>query len=82
VNCVSPMCGAPDNGLAGLGETGDSPAALRFAVKRGLVERERCKELRAALPVPQILIPRITQWLNDLDLLARIGDGMDFSQYP
>jgi anion-transporting ArsA/GET3 family ATPase len=81
VNCVSPMCAAPEEGVAGLGETSGFPEALRFAVQRGLMERERCRELRAALPAPQMLIPRITHWSNDLDLIAKIGGGMDFSQY-
>jgi anion-transporting ArsA/GET3 family ATPase len=81
VNCASPMCAAPEAGIAGLSEATDSSPALRFAVKRGLAERERSLQLRAALPAPQMLIPRITQWSNDLDLIARIGDRMDFSQF-
>jgi len=31
--------------------------------------------------VPQMLIPRVTQGTNDIDLIARIGDSMDFAQF-
>ena len=81
VNCASPMCAVPEDAITGLSETTYSSPALRFAVQRGLIERERCRELRASLPVPQVLIPRLTHSSNDLDLLARIGDGMEFSHF-
>jgi len=81
VNCASPMCAATDDGIAGLGPTTAFSQAVRFAVERGLMERERRVELRAALPAPQVLIPRITQWSNDLDLLAGIGERMDLSRF-
>jgi anion-transporting ArsA/GET3 family ATPase len=81
VNCASPMCAATEAGIAGLGPTAESSPAMRFAVERGLMERERCMELRSALPVPQVLIPRMTQSSNDLDLLARIGERMELSQF-
>src|SRR6185295_16450947 len=57
VNCASPMCAATEAGIAGLGPTAESSPAMRFAIERGLMERERCMELRGALPVPQVLIP-------------------------
>lgn len=81
VNCASPMCAAADAEIAGLGPAAESSPAMRFTVERGMMERERCAKLRDALPVPQLLIPRITQWSNDLDLLARIGERMDLSPY-
>jgi hypothetical protein len=59
----------------------DSSPAMHFAVDRGLIERERRAELAASLPVPQVLIPRITHWSSDLDLLAKIGGQMDLSQF-
>jgi hypothetical protein len=31
--------------------------------------------------VPQVLIPRFNQWSNDLDLLTRVGERMDLSQF-
>ena len=81
VNCASAMCSATEADLAGLRPAAESSPAMRFAVERGLMERERCLELRAALPVPQVLIPRFNQWANDLDLLTRIGERMDLSQF-
>ncbi|MEO7649928.1 MAG: ArsA family ATPase [Bryobacteraceae bacterium] len=82
VNFASAMCTATEADIAGLEPTSDSSPALRFAVERGLIERERCVELRAALPVvPQVLIPRITQWSSDLDLLTKIGERMDASHF-
>jgi anion-transporting ArsA/GET3 family ATPase len=81
VNCASPMCAASEAAVAGLGPTANTSPAMQFAVERGLIERERCAELRAALPVPRVLIPRITQSANDLDLLARIGQRMELSQF-
>ena len=81
VNCASPMCAASEADIAALGPVRDSSPAMRFAIDRGLTERERSAELRNSLPVPQLLIPRITQWTNDVDLLARIGERMDLSQF-
>jgi anion-transporting ArsA/GET3 family ATPase len=81
VNCASPMCSVPDEGIAGLSDTTYSSPALRFAVQRGLMERERCKQLRASLPVPQVLVPRFNHSSSDLDLISRIGDGIEFSHF-
>src|SRR5262249_22643775 len=74
VNCASRMCMAWEDTVASVAEPAGSSPALRFAMQRGLLERERCLDLRSALPIPQVLIPRMTQWSNDLDLLASIGD--------
>jgi anion-transporting ArsA/GET3 family ATPase len=79
LNCASAMCTASDADIAGLESISESAPAMRFAIERGLTERERCIELRDALPAPQVLIPRITHSSSDLDLLARIGERMDFS---
>ncbi len=81
VNCASPMCSASEAGIAGLGAAAESSPAMRFAIERGLIERERCAGLRDALPVPRVMIPRITEWSNDLDLLARIGERMDLPEF-
>ncbi len=81
VNCASPMCSASEEDIGALGEVQDSSPAMRFAVERGLTERHRLAELRTMLPLPQVLIPRITQWSNDVDLLFRIGAGMNLSQF-
>lgn len=81
VNCASPMCTAAEADIARLKAVPDLPPALRFAVERGMMERERLGELRATLPLPQVLIPRINHWSNDLDLLVQIGGGMDLSLF-
>jgi anion-transporting ArsA/GET3 family ATPase len=81
INCASPMCSATESDIAQVERMRDSSAAMHFAVDRGLIERERRAELAASLPVPQVLIPRITHWSSDLDLLAKIGGQMDLSQF-
>jgi anion-transporting ArsA/GET3 family ATPase len=81
INCASPMCSASELDIAQLGKLRDSSPAMHFAVDRGLMERERRTELESALPVPQVLIPRITHWSNDLDLLAKIGGHMNVPQF-
>jgi arsenite-transporting ATPase len=77
VNCASPMCSAPEDDITALVEPSASSPALQFAVRRGLMERQRLKDLASALPSPQVLIPRVTHSSNDLDLIARIGERMD-----
>jgi anion-transporting ArsA/GET3 family ATPase len=81
INCASPMCSATESDIAQVECMRDSSPAMHFAVDRGLIERERRAELAASLPVPQVLIPRITHWSSDLDLLAKIGGQMDLSQF-
>src|SRR5262249_14707997 len=46
VNCASPMCAAAEDRMNGLEPAAESSHAMRFAVERGLMERERCMELR------------------------------------
>lgn len=81
INCASPMTSATELELAQLGDLRESSPAMHFAVDRGWMERDRRAELESSLPVPQVLIPRITQWSNDLDLLAKIGSHMDVPQF-
>jgi anion-transporting ArsA/GET3 family ATPase len=81
INCASPMCSATESEIAQVEKMRESSPAMHFAVDRGLIERERRAELAASLPVPQVLIPRITHWSSDLDLLAKIGGQMDLSQF-
>ena len=81
INGASPMCAASPEQIAQVESLRESSPAMRFAVDRGLVERERRAELTASLSAPQLIIPRITHWANDLDLLARIGERMDLSQF-
>jgi anion-transporting ArsA/GET3 family ATPase len=81
INCASPMCSATESDIAQVETLRESSPAMHFAVDRGLIERERRAELAASLPVPQVLIPRITHWSSDLDLLAKIGGQMDLSHF-
>jgi len=81
VNFASPMCAAQESEIAELDDVRNESEAMHFAVERGLMERERAAELRSRLPVPQLLIPRVTHWSGDLDLLSQIGDQMDLSQF-
>jgi anion-transporting ArsA/GET3 family ATPase len=81
INCASPMCSATESDIAQVERARASSPAMSFAVDRGLLERERRAELSAALPVPQLLIPRITHWSDDLDLLAKIAEKMQLPQF-
>jgi len=53
-----------------------SDQALRFALDRGLVERQRAADLRAELASPSLAVERARQWSGDLDLLAQIGQTL------
>ncbi len=81
INFASPMCSASDAEIAALEAVKTSSPAMSFAIERGSMERERLAELRTTLPVPQVLVPRITQWSDDLDLLEKIGNSMDLSRF-
>ncbi len=81
INCASPLCSATQLEISEVTARRESSPAMRFAVDRGLMERERRAELAVSLPVRQVLIPRITHWANDLDLLSKIGDQMGLAQF-
>lgn len=81
VNSASPMTTATESEIAQLQTSGNTSPALKFAVDRGLTERERLKELSSSLPAPQVIIPRITHSADDLDLLVRIGGLMDLARF-
>jgi anion-transporting ArsA/GET3 family ATPase len=81
VNSVSPMVTADESRIAELAQIHDSSPALSFAVDRGMTERTRLAELATSLPAPQVLIPRITNAADDLDLLAKIASMMDLSRF-
>jgi len=75
MNLVSPLATAPGQDIDSLRQTGDP--ALRFALDRGLVERERVRELQSKIPAPQIAVERARSWSSDLDLLHQIGASLD-----
>lgn len=81
VNYASPMCTAPESELSQLKDLHESSPAMRFAIDHGQMERERSRELRTTLPVPQVFIPRVTHSSSDLDLLATIGNRMGVAQF-
>lgn len=77
LNSVSPVVTASDEDLATIHLDEASAPALRFAINRGLAERELCGEIRHRLAAPQISVPRIRHWDGDLDLLDQIGEWID-----
>jgi anion-transporting ArsA/GET3 family ATPase len=75
LNQVSPLVGAtPENAEeARRAAASSEDGALRFAVERGMIERERALGIRESLNVPTIPVPRIQRTSNDVDLLDRLG---------
>ena len=76
VNSVSPVCSASEEDLAQLSRTNPSPA-FRFALDRGLMEREMAGELQKQIPAPNLLVPRVTHWQDDLDLLDKVSASLN-----
>jgi len=75
MNLVSPLATISASEIDELRHTDDP--ALRFAVERGLVERERAVELKKRIPAGQIAVERVRAWSSDLDLLMQIGQSLD-----
>ena len=79
LNLVSPLATA---GEAEVGEVAGAAlaqddAALRFAVERGLLERERAASVRARIHAPAFAVERMRAFSSDLDLLSQIGRVLD-----
>ena len=79
LNLVSPTVTAGDREVAELTVDDETSPALRFAIDRGKLERERAAEIRTAIPAPQVYVPRIREWTGDLDLLVQVGEWLDLS---
>lgn len=77
LNMVSPLVTASEEEVAALQVSPDASPALRFAIDRGRLERERSAGLQYTIPAPQIRIPRIREWTGDLDLLGKVGQWLD-----
>jgi hypothetical protein len=77
LNMVSPLATATEKEVQQIKLGKDASPALRFAVDRGRLERERTTELRETIPAPQICIPRIREWRGDLDLLGQVGQFLE-----
>jgi anion-transporting ArsA/GET3 family ATPase len=75
LNLVSPLVTPAVSDLDSLRETSDP--ALRFALDRGLLERERAAELSQKIPAPQVIVERARHWKSDLDLLDQAGRSLD-----
>ena len=75
MNLVSPLASASGADLTSL--EGASDPALRFAVERGLLERERAESLGRRIPAPQVAVERQRHSPSDLELLERIGRSLD-----
>ena len=75
LNLVSPLATADESGVDALG--GAEDPALRFAVERAQIERERAGQLKQKIPAPQVAVERARHWDSDLDLLDQIGRSLD-----
>jgi anion-transporting ArsA/GET3 family ATPase len=77
LNMVSPLATASEKEVDSIRLGKNSSPALRFAVDRGKLERERTAEIRNTIPAPQICIPRMRDCKSDLDLLAQVGQWLE-----
>jgi anion-transporting ArsA/GET3 family ATPase len=75
LNLVSPLATADDAEIDALRNASDP--ALRFALERGLIERERAGYLREKMPVGQTPVERARAADNDLDLLSEAGRSLE-----
>jgi anion-transporting ArsA/GET3 family ATPase len=75
LNLVSPLATASEGDIDRLKSEADP--ALRFALERGIIERERAAYLREKIPAAQIAVERASGWSSDLDLLAQLGRSLD-----
>jgi anion-transporting ArsA/GET3 family ATPase len=82
LNLVSPLVRVGEAEIRQLRVEDDASPALRFAMDRGMLERERSIDLRAAIPAPQICVPRIREWNGDLDLLGQVGEWLGPAARP
>jgi len=77
LNMVSPLVTASEKDAKELKVDDETSPALRFAIDRGLLERERSVDLRKAIAAPQVFVPRIREWHGDLDLLGQVGQWIE-----
>jgi anion-transporting ArsA/GET3 family ATPase len=77
LNMVSPLVTADEQEVLELMIDDETSPALRFAIDRGKLERERSIEIGKAIPAPQVCVPRIREWSGDLDLLRQVGQWLE-----
>jgi anion-transporting ArsA/GET3 family ATPase len=82
LNLVSPLVTAAESELTELKVDPEASPALRFAIERGMLERERSIEIRNKIRAPQVCVPRIREWNGDLDLLGRISQWLELPETP
>jgi anion-transporting ArsA/GET3 family ATPase len=75
LNLVSPLTMADDAEIDALRNASDP--ALRFALERGLIERERARYLTEKMPIAQTVVERAPGAANDLDLLSQAGRSLE-----
>jgi anion-transporting ArsA/GET3 family ATPase len=78
LNMVSPLATTADAPSAALRQAAaaSSDPALKFAVERGMIERERAAEVRSRIAAPAFAVERVRRWSGDLDLLQQIGQSL------
>jgi len=80
LNLVSPLVTAGEEEVAELKVDDETSPALRFAIDRGKLERERSIDIGKAIRAPQVCVPRIREWSGDLDLLGQVSRFLDLPQ--
>jgi cellulose biosynthesis protein BcsQ len=75
LNMVSPLATADEAEIDALRNASDP--ALRFALERGLIERERAGYLKEKMPVGQTPVERAGGADSDLDLLSEAGRSLE-----
>ena len=76
-NMVSPLVTASEAEIEGLRITPDASPALRFAIERGLMERERSIAAALKIRAARVFVPRIRESKDDLDLLENIAESLE-----
>jgi len=80
LNLVSPLVTAGEEEVAELKVDDETSPALRFAIDRGKLERERSIDIGKAIRAPRVCVPRIREWSGDLDLLGQVSRFLDLPQ--
>jgi len=80
LNLVSPLVTASEEEVAELKVDDETSPALRFAIDRGKLERERSIDIGKAIRAPRVCVPRIREWSGDLDLLGQVSRFLDLPQ--
>ncbi len=79
LNMISPLALVTDEAARQLAAEceGTADPALKFALERGALERERVAQIRSRSIGPLIGIERLRRFQDDLDLLDKVGQPME-----